>query len=158
MGVSIPVVFVAGILAFCLFLQRKKRSNAERSNSVHSVEVQPIPSSPPVDAKELDAEKTAIHELSDPRQIGHRQASSSAQWVSENGDRSGIVEFIPNQGGLGLSPSEPLLGSVHEVHGSQTIPYELAAENLSEMPDTPVTRKASSGGASSLNRASRPPQ
>lgn len=147
-GIAIPVVFIAGILAFCLFLRRKKPSKVVAPVSVHSVEPQPIPSSPPVDSKELDAEKTAIHELAGhrPGQDGH--ASSMA-------NRSQRVEFIANQGGPGLSPSEPLLDSVHEVHGSQTTPYELSAENRSEMPGSAVTRKASSGGASSLKRRSR---
>lgn len=158
MGITIPVVFVAGILAFCLFLRRKEPSKPVGPGSVHSVELQPIPSSPPVDSKELDADKTAIHELSGhrPGQVG--QASSMAQvppWALQHGDRSQGAEFIANQGGPGLSPSEPLLDSVHEVHGSQTTPYELSAENRSEMPGSPVTRKASSGGASSLKRRSQ---
>lgn len=148
MGIAIPVVLVAGILAFCLFLRRKKPSKAVTPVSVHSVEPQPIPSSPPVDSKELDAEKTAIHELAGHRPGQDGQASSTAH-------RSQRVEFIANQGGPGLSPLEPLLDSVHEVHGSQTTPYELSAENRSEMPGSPVTRKVSSGGASSLKRRSR---
>lgn len=157
-GVSISVLFVAG-LAFCLYLRRKKPSKAVGPNSVHSPEVQPIPSSPPVDSKELDAEKTAIHELYGSHRHGqHGQASSLAQvssWALQHGDRSQGVEFITNQGGPGLSSSEPLLDSVHEVHGSQTTPYELAADIRSEMPSDPVTRKVSSGGASSLKRRSR---
>lgn len=158
-GISISVIFVAGILAFCLFLRRKKPSKAAGPESVHSVEVQPISSRPLVDSKELDAEKTAIHELPGPHLHGqHGQASSLAQapsWARQHGDQSQEVGFIASHGGPGLSPSEPLLDSVHEVHGSQTIPYELAAENRSEMPSTPVTRKVSSGGASSLKRRSR---
>lgn len=144
MGIAIPVVFVAGILAFCLIFRRKKPSKAVGPESVHSVDLQPIPSSPPYDSKELDADKTAIHELSGHRPGQDGQASSSQG-----------VEFIANQGGPGLSPSEPLLDPVHEVHGSQTTPYELSAENRSEMPGSPVTRKVSSGGASSLKRRSR---
>lgn len=149
-GIAIPVVFVAGILAFCLYLRRKKPSKA-----VEPEPVQPIPSSPPVDSRELDAEKTAIHELSGHRPGQHGRASSLAQVPPQYVDRSQGVEFIANQGGPGLSPSEPLLDSVHEVHGSQTTPYELSAENRSEMSGSPVTRKASSGGASSLRRRSR---
>lgn len=157
-GIAIPVVIVAGILAFCLFLRRKKPPKAVGPESDHSVELQPIPSSPPIDSKELDAEKTAIHELSSHRPGQDGQASSLAQvssWALQHGDRQQGVEFIANQGGPGLSPSEPLLDSVHEVHGSQTTPYELPAENRSEMPGSSVTRKASSGGASSLKRRSR---
>lgn len=158
-GISIPVIFVAGISAFCLFLRRKKPSKAERPKSDHSVEVQPIPSSPPADSKELDAEKTAIHELTGSHRHGqHGQAISLAQvpsWALQHGDRSQGVEFIANHGGPGLSPSEPLLDPVHEVHGSQTTPYELPADTRSEMPGDPVKRKASSGGASSLKRHSR---
>lgn len=158
-GISIPVVFVAGTLAFCLIVRRRKPSKAVGPKSDHSVEVQPIPSSPPVNSKELDAEKTAIHELSGSHQHRqHGQTSSMAQvpsWALQHGDRSQGVEFIANQGGPGLSPSEPLLDSVHEMHGSQTTPYELAAENRIEMPGSPVTRKVSSGGASSPKRRSR---
>lgn len=157
-GVPIAVILVS-ILVLCFFLRRKKRSKAEGSKSVDSVQVQPIPSSPPVDSEELDAEKTAIHELSGSDRHGqHGQASSLTHvppWAPENGDRSQGVESIANQGGLGISPSEPLLDSVHEVQGSQTTPYELPANTRSEMPGAPVTRKASSGGASSLNRHSR---
>lgn len=158
MGVLIPVIFIAGILIFCIFLRRKKRSKKERPKSVHSVHVQPIPSSPPVDLKELDAEKTAIHELSGSQRHGQLGQESSLAHVPPGGpgtgDRFQGVEYIANQG-VGLLPSEPLLDSVHEVHGSQTTPYELAADIRSEMPGAPVTRKASSGGASSLNRHSR---
>lgn len=154
LGVLVPVFFVAVILAFCLFFRRKRGSKAKRpkSKSVHSFQVQPIPSSPPVVPEELDAEKTAIHELSgSDRRRQHGQANSLTH-APENGDRRQGEEFIASQGGLGISPSEPLLDSVHEVQGSQTTPYELAADTRSEMPGAPVTRKASSGGASSLNR------
>lgn len=152
-GVSITVIFVAAILTFCLFSRCKKRSKAERPESVHSDQVQPIPSSPPVGSEELDAEKTAIHELSgSDRRRQHDQANSLTHWPPENGDRP---RGVASQGGLGISPSEPLLDSVHEMQGSQTTPYELAADTRSEMPGAPVTRKASSGGASSLNRRSR---
>lgn len=158
-GVSIPIIFVVGILAFCLILRRKKRSNEKRPKSVHSVPVEQVPGSPPIGSEELDAEKTAIHELPGSKQHRqHGEASSLAhapRWTFINGDQA---QRVANQGGPGLSPSEPLLGSVHEVHGSQTTPYELAADNRSEMPADPAppfTRKASSGGASSLNRHSR---
>lgn len=158
-GVSIPVIFVAAILVFCLFFRRKKRSKAEKPDSVHSVQAQPIPSSPPFDSTELVAEKTAIHELSgSDRRRPHGQANSlthESQWAPENGARSQGEDFVASRRGLGISPSEPLLDSVYEVPGSQTTPYELAANSRSEMPDTTVTRKTSSGGASSLNRRSR---
>lgn len=158
MGIAIPVVFVAGILAVCLFRRRKTPSKAVKPESVHSAEPQPIPSSPPVDPKELDAEKNAIYELSGHRPGQDGQASSLTQvplWALQHADRSQGAESIANQGGPGLSPSEPLLDSVHEMHGSQTTPYELSAENRVEMPSSPVTRKVSSGGASSLKRRSR---
>lgn len=151
-GVVVPVIFVVVILAFCLFFRLKRRLVAKRPKSVHSVQVQPIPNSPPVGSEELDAEKTAIHELSGfDRRRQHGQANSLTH-APENGDRRQGEEFIASRGGLGISPSEPLLDSVHEVQGSQTTPYELAADTRSEMPGAPVTRKASSGGASSLNR------
>ena len=158
-GVSIPVIFVAAILAFCLFFRRKRRSKAEMQKPDHSVQAQPIPSSPPVGSEELDAEKTAIHELSGSDRRRQDGQANSLTHVSpgapENGTRSQGVELIASQRGPGISPSEPLLDSVHEVQGSQTTPYELAADTRSEMPGAPVTRKTSSGGASSLNRRSR---
>lgn len=157
-GIAIPVVFVAGILAFCLFRRRKRPSKTEEPESVHSARLQPIPTSPPADSKELDAEKNAIHELSGhrPGQDGQaRLLTQALPWALQHGDPSQGAEFIANQGGAGLSPSEPLLDSVHEVHGSQTTPYELSAENRIEMPSSSVTRKVSSGGASSLKRRSR---
>jgi len=141
-GIAIPVVFVAGILAVCLFRRRKKPSKAVKPESIHSAEPQPIPSSPPIDSKELDAEKNEIHELSGHRPGQDGPASSLTQvplWALQHADRSQGAE----------------LDSVHEMHGSQTTPYELSAENRVEMPSSPVTRKVSSGGASSLKRRSR---
>lgn len=156
-GVTIPLVVIACIFAVFVYLQRKKRPPPVEPKPIDSEEAPPL-AVPRGDPKELDAEKTAIHELPGGPQNQTKRSPHVPPWVVQNDDsgrdQSEMGDLAGNQAGPGLSPSEPLLASVHEMHGSQTIPFELQADSRGELAGSPVIRKASSGGASSLRRRS----
>lgn len=156
-GVTIPVVIIAFIVIF-LYFRRKKQSPAATGLTDSSEgQVQHAGQRREADA-ELDARP--IPELvgsSGPQGIDRMDTSQSfAQFASEKESypkgRSEMAELTGDQTMPELSQSAPLLGPM-EMDGSRVAPVELPANEVRELPGSPVTRNVSSARSSSFRRS-----
>lgn len=142
-GVALAVIFVAGILWF-IFSRRRKRQNKLREDKQPEVDVAEFVQTG-YEKAELNTDNDhAIHEKgdfdNDQRSGQPKTLASTRSWGGDeelSGGTSGIGELSADRVTGGLSPSEPLLGQVHELQGrpgSQAAPFELPAEHPSELP------------------------
>ena len=143
-GVALAVVFVAGIFWF-FFYRRPKQQNKHRENKKPEANPAEVSRSG-FEKAELNTDNDhAIHEKgdfdNDQRRGQPKTLASPRSWGTDeellSGSTSAIGELSADRVPRGLSPSEPLLGQVHELQGrpgSPKAPYELSAEQRSELP------------------------
>ena len=142
-GVALAAILVVGILWF-VFSRRRKRQNKTREDKKPEVDVAEFAQSG-YEKAELNADNEhAIHEKgdfdNDQRPGQPKTLASTRSWGRDeelSGGTLAIGELSADRVTGGLSPSEPLLGQVHELqgrHGSQAAPFELPAEQPSELP------------------------
>lgn len=144
-GVSLGVI-VAGILIF-FFLRRRNRP--KKHKEIEKPEDDPVELPRPTQEKaELNADnENAIHEKGDYENKQRREQpkvlASPRSWDANDETVAGGTlagELSADQANQGLSPSEPLLGQVHELQdraGSPANPHELSTETRSELPGLP---------------------
>lgn len=145
-GVALAVIFLAGIF-WVIFYRRRKQPNKLREHNQPEADTAEVSRSG-YEKAELNTDNDhAIHEKGDfdndqPRGQPKSLASPRSWGRDEellSGSTSAIGELSANRVTGGSSPSEPLLPQVYELQGrpgSPAAPFELAAEQPSELPDS----------------------
>lgn len=142
-GVALAVIFVAGIV-WVIFRRRRKQQNKLREDKKPEVDTTEVSGSG-YEKAELNTDNDhAIHEKgdfdNDQRPGQPKTLAATRSWGRDeelSGSTPAIGELSADRATRGLSPSEPLLGQVHELQGrpgSPTAPFELPAEQPSELP------------------------
>lgn len=143
-GVALAVVFVAAIFWFIFYRRRKQQNKPGETKNPDADAAEVLGTR--YEKAELNTDNEhAIHEKgdgdSDRRQGQPKGLASRRSWARDDellsGGTSAVGELSAERGTGGLSPSDPLLGQVHELHGrpdSFAAPIELPAEQLSELP------------------------
>lgn len=147
-GVGVTLgVLVAGILIFFFFRRRNQQNKPREIKKPEDDLVEPP--RPRYEEAELNADnENAIHEKgdyeNDQRRGQPKVLASPRSWDTNDELVSGgilpIGELSADHANRGLSPSEPLLGQVHELQdrpGSPANPYEPLTEIRSELPGSP---------------------